>query len=115
MDKEALDILNRILEALMAKWILLMGVFTGLIAKLSFELGQKRKFAKLEFVGVVGISVFFGYMMSNVCDWMEWERQSKFMVPMATLFGEKLSTYITKNFNSIMSSISGYFDYLKRK
>lgn len=75
----------------------------GVMAKISHDIMLKKKHSFLEWLAIVGVSVFGGYLMAQYCLTHKLEEQSKYLIPIATLFSEKLIMYITSNWNKIMN------------
>lgn len=74
----------------------------GVMAKISHDIMLKKRHSFLEWLAIVGVSVFGGYLMAQYCLTHHLEDQGKYLIPMATLFSEKLIMYITANWNKIM-------------
>ena len=85
------------------KWI--GSVFIGVLGKISYELTMKRKLSLIEWIAVCGISVFIGYLSALWCVNNQMAEQGYFIVPIATLFGEKITMYLTDNFKSLANRI----------
>ena len=88
-------------------WILSIGV--GVIAKLSTELLLKRKLSMMQWIGIMGISIFGGYLMAVWCTSHGWTTEGNYLVPLATLFSEKVTIYITTNYKIILSRLLDLF------
>lgn len=101
--------------AFLGKWVVwVISIAVGLIAKLSYELSQKRKLGVWQVFGITGISIFFGYLASILCVNNGWVTQGQIIVPVATLLGEKLAAYSVTNFNKIIDTVLGFWDFLKK-
>jgi hypothetical protein len=85
------------------KWV--VSIFIGVIAKISHVLTSKQKLTMLEWVAVVGLSIFVGYLSAVWCSTNNFVVQGYFIVPVATLLGEKIVAYATDNFRPIISRI----------
>jgi hypothetical protein len=90
-----------------AAWILSIGV--GVIAKVSTELLLKRKLSMMQWIGIMGVSIFGGYMMATWCHSHGWVTEGNYLVPLATLFSEKVMIYITTNYRAIIDRIVDAF------
>ncbi len=66
---------------------------------------MKRKLSIYQWFGIVGISIFFGYLCSVYCLNNGLEKQSSFLVPITTLFGEKIMIYLTTHYKTIIDRI----------
>ncbi len=84
-------------------WI--AGIIIGVLGKISYELSVKRKLSLFQWIGVCGVSVLTGYIASVWCYSHSMQQQGYFIVPIATLFGEKISAYITDNFTPLFNRI----------
>lgn len=87
----------------LGKWI--ASVFIGVIGKISYELSQRRKLSYLEWVGIIGVSVLCGYLAAVWCAHNNMVQQGFFIVPIATLFGEKITQYLTDNFKPLFNRV----------
>lgn len=85
------------------KWMLM--IFIGIIGKLSHDLSRKRKLTLIEWFGVIGVSAFVGYVVCVWCIHNGMDKQAAFIVPIATLLGEKIMIYVTDNFKSIAARV----------
>lgn len=103
------DILNDILTGISKMWIWIAMILSGVVAKISFDVLSGRKLSFIQWCAVIGISVFGGYMMGTWCDSNGWEKQGRWLVPMATLFSEKLFIYIMDNYERIGDHILLFF------
>jgi intracellular septation protein A len=84
---------------------LIAAIAVGVVAKISTEILMKRKLNMLQWMGIVGISVFFGYLTAVYCSNNDMENQGKWLVPLSTLFGEKIMIYLTTHYKSILHKI----------
>ena len=88
-------------------WISTIG--TGLLAKLSYEIYMKRILKPIQWIAVSALSIFSGYMMAVLCLIWDWQDESKILVPMATLLGEKVVLYMMQNYKRIMERVLNTF------
>lgn len=63
----------------------------------------------VQWIGIMGVSIFGGYMMAAWCHNKGWLEQSCYLVPLATLFSEKVMIYITTNYRAIIDRIVDAF------
>jgi hypothetical protein len=49
--------------------------------------------------------VFFGYLTAVYCSNNQMDNQGKWLVPLATLFGEKIMIYLTTHYKAILHKI----------
>ena len=87
----------------------IVGTAIGVIGKISFEIGMKRKMSLWQWFGIVGVSIFAGYLVSALCAANGWDAQAGYLVPISTLLGEKLLIYITNNYQAIFGRILSIF------
>ena len=80
-------------------------IAVGVVAKISTEILMKRKLNMFQWLGIVGISVFFGYLTAVYCSNNQMDNQGKWLVPLATLFGEKIMIYLTTHYKAILHKI----------
>ena len=90
----------------------IFGITIGILGKLSYEIYMKRTMNFLQWTAVVGMSVFTGYVTSVYCNANGFETQAQFIVPLATLLGEKLFIYLIENHKQIFEML---FGWLKQK
>ncbi len=90
-----------------AAWII--GVSIGLIGKISYELYMKRSLSILQWIAVIGMSIISGYLMSTYCQSNHLTTESQFLVPIATLLGEKVFIYLMENYQRIVRGIVKVF------
>ena len=110
-----MDDFKRETLAFLSKWIVwIISISVGLIAKISYELSQKRRISVWQALGITGISIFFGYMVSIICVNYGFEKQGQIIVPVATLLGEKISAYIITNFNRLVDTLWSFWDFVKK-
>ena len=86
----------------------IFGITIGLLGKLSYEIYMKRTMNFLQWTAVVGMSVFTGYITSVYCNANGFETQAQFIVPLATLLGEKLFIYLIENHKQIFDMLFGW-------
>ena len=92
------------------QWFMALGkwaiyIVVGIAGKVSYELTLQRKLSLIEWIAVIGISVFVGYICMVWCVQNGFETQAAYIVPVATLLGEKAAAYVTDNFRSIITRI----------
>ncbi len=90
----------------------ILGITIGLLGKLSYEIYMKRTMNFLQWTAVVGMSVFTGYVVSVYCNNNGFETQAQFIVPLATLMGEKFFIYLIENHKQIFDLL---FSWAKKK
>jgi hypothetical protein len=90
-----------------AAWI--ASIIVGILAKVSTEILMKRKLSFIQWLAIVGVSVFFGYLSAVWCDSSGWVEQGKYIVPLVTLMGEKIMIYLTTNYRRIGDAILSIF------
>ena len=90
----------------------IIGIGVGLIAKLSYDIYMKRTLTFIQWCAVVALSVFCGYITSTYCMSSGRAELSQVLVPLATLFGEKVIVYFMENYKQILGGIIAIF---KRK
>jgi len=83
----------------------ILAVFIGIMAKISHDIMLKKKHSWAEWMGILGMSVFGGYLMGQYCSSHDMQEQGKWLIPLATLFSEKIFMYIAANWNKIMNVI----------
>lgn len=81
----------------------ILAVFIGIMAKISHDIMLKKKHSWPEWIGIIGMSVFGGYMMGLYCK--SHNLDGDLLIPLATLFSEKIFMYIAANWNKIMNVI----------
>jgi hypothetical protein len=84
---------------------ILLGVMIGLVGKLSYEIYIKRVLSMFQWIAVIGMSVFSGYLTSLVCISYGLTTQTQILVPLGTLLGEKVFIYIMANYKRIFNAI----------
>lgn len=87
----------------------IFGITIGLLGKLSYEIYMKRTMNFLQWTAVVGMSVFTGYVTSVYCNAQGYEAQAQFIVPLATLMGEKLFIYLIENHKQLLDMLLSRF------
>jgi hypothetical protein len=85
------------------KWI--VAICVGILGKISYELTMKRKMGIVGWMAVTGISIFVGYLSAVWCVSNNMGKQGTFIVPVATLFGERITMYFAANFQNIMNRV----------
>jgi hypothetical protein len=88
-------------------WV--MGIVIGLLGKISYEIYMKRALSILQWIAVIGLSIFCGYQTAIYCQANGYESQSSWAVPMATLMGEKIFIYFMSNYKKIFTAILSFF------
>ena len=94
-----------LLDLLSESWTWIIGIAVGLIGKISYEIYMKRTLTILQWLAVIGMSIVSGYLTSIYCMNHGWHTESQFLVPIATLLGEKLFIYLIENHKRILNSI----------
>lgn len=111
-----MDDFKKEIFAFFIKWYFwIISIIIGLIAKLSYEMSQKRKMTVVQVFGITGISIFFGYICSVTCVSYGWVKQGQIAVPVCTLLGEKIAAYTISNFNKIVDIGTSFVQFLKNK
>lgn len=90
----------------------LISIGIGLLAKISYDLYMKRTLSFIQWTAVIAISVFCGYVTSAYCQNYGMHDASQILVPLATLFGEKLIQYVMENHKTLLNNLLSMF---KRK
>ena len=94
----------------LTKWgSVILSIGIGVLAKVSTEVLLKRKLSMMQWLGIMGVSVFGGYLMATWCQTSGWQEQGYYLVPLATLFSEKITIYITTNYRDILSRLLDLF------
>lgn len=104
-DKQ--DFINQVFEFFTRSGMWIVSVLVGVMAKISNEILNGRKLNVWQWLGIVGVSVFFGYMAHQYCENSNMQNSEGYVVPLATLFGERIMVYCTRNFKSIVARIFG--------
>ena len=79
----------------------IVAIAFGLFGKLSLDISMGRKLSFWSWLGIFGLSVFVGYMSSVICSYYHLDNASKIIVPIATLFGEKIVEFTMLKFGAI--------------
>jgi hypothetical protein len=82
-----------------------IGMSIGLLGKISYEIFKKRTLNVVQWLAVVGMSVFSGYMVSVYCHTNGMDASAQFLVPISTLLGEKMFIYLFANYKSILTGV----------
>ena len=88
-------------------WV--FGVLIGVMGKISYELYMKRTITVFQWIAVIGLSIFSGYLTSVYCDNAGLEKEASWAVPVATLMGEKVFIYVMANYKRILTGVLGFF------
>lgn len=91
-----------------------MSILFGLFGKVGMEIMMKKRYTFIQWVGVVMVSVFSGYMSAVICDAHDWEIQSRWIVPLATIMGQNIAFYFVYNYKGIFDSLLDFLMRLKR-
>jgi hypothetical protein len=83
----------------------ILGIAIGLLGKMSYEIYMRRTMNFIQWTAVIGMSVFTGYITSVYCNSQGLNTQAQFIVPLATLMGEKLFIYLIENHKNILELI----------
>jgi hypothetical protein len=86
----------------------IFGIAIGLLGKISFELYMKRTMNFFQWTAIIGMSVFTGYVTSVYCNSQGLVTQAQFIVPLATLMGEKFFIYLIENHKQILDMLFGW-------
>ncbi len=87
-------------------WV--FGIVLGTLGKISYMLYMKRTLTVIQWVAVIGLSVFSGYMTSIYCERYGYSVEASWAVPMTTLMGEKLFIYVMANYKKIISGVLSF-------
>lgn len=110
MEKEIAEAWGEMLSLFGKFSTYIFGITIGLLGKLSYEIYMKRTLNFLQWVAVVGMSVFTGYVTSVYCNANGFETQAQFIVPLSTLMGEKLFIYLIENHKQLLDVL---FSWIK--
>jgi hypothetical protein len=88
-------------------WV--FGVLIGVMGKISYELYMKRTITVFQWIAVIGLSIFSGYLTSVYCDNAGLQKEASWAVPVATLMGEKVFIYVMANYKKIISGVLSFF------
>jgi hypothetical protein len=86
----------------------MIGISTGVLGKISYEIYMQRTITIVQWCAIVGLSIFVGYLTSVICMENGWVTQSQYIVPIATLLGEKIVVYLFQNHKKILTSFLTY-------
>lgn len=88
-------------------------ILIGLLGKASYELRQKRSLSFWAWVGIMGLSIVAGYISSVICSINHLDEQSKVVVPMVTLFGEKIFEFLfsRKFWDIVLDSFKAFLNH----
>jgi hypothetical protein len=82
-----------------------IGMSIGLLGKLSYEIYKGRTLSVVQWLAVVGMSIFSGYLVSVYCLSNQMTSSAQFLVPISTLLGEKLFIYLFANYKRIIGGV----------
>lgn len=82
----------------------IIGTGLGVIAKLSYDIYMKRTLSILQWISIVGLSIFSGYLMSVYCVSKDMDAEAQYLVPIATLMGEKIVVYLFTHYKDIINA-----------
>lgn len=88
-------------------WV--FGVLIGVMGKISYELYMKRTISVFQWIAVIGLSIFSGYLTSVYCANNGLENESSWAVPVSTLMGEKIFIYVMANYKRILTGVLSFF------
>lgn len=91
----------------LSSWI--FGVIIGVLGKISYEIYMKRTLSVFQWIAVIGLSIFSGYLTSVYCINNGHTLEAQWAVPMATLMGEKIFIYFMSNYKSIFTGVLSFF------
>lgn len=100
---------HEVAEFISRSWAWAASICVGVVAKISTEILMKRKLTFIQWIAIVGVSVFFGYLASVWCGSNNWEVQGRYVVPLVTLMGEKIMIYLTTNYRRILDTTLSIF------
>lgn len=104
------DPTNEIMEFFARSWGYIASIFAGILAKVSTEILMKRKLSFIQWIAIVGISVFFGGLSAVWCESYHVSPHARYTIPpLATLMGEKIMIYVTANYRRIGNAILSIF------
>ena len=82
----------------LSDWSLyITSIMIGITAKISYEIRSGRNLKLVQWIWILTASVVCGYGASVFCRYNEWTAQSGFIVPAATLTGERILIYVMDN------------------
>lgn len=88
-------------------WV--FGILIGVMGKISYEIYMKRTISVMQWIAVIGLSIFSGYLTSVYCENNGYTTEASWAVPMATLMGEKAFIYVMTNYKNIFTRILSFF------
>ena len=80
-------------------------ILFGLIGKVGMEMMMKRRYSVWQWIGMVLISVYFGYIAATLCEIKGWDEMAKWLPSFATLFGQQIALYLVYNGKRILDKI----------
>lgn len=90
----------------------ILSIIFGLFGKVGMEIMMKKKYTYLQWIGIVMISIFSGYIASVVCEVYKWDSASHWLPSVATIFGQNIAFYCVYNYKRIGDNI---MDVITRK
>ena len=101
---------NEIIEFFSRSWGYIASILAGVLAKVSTEILMKRKLSFIQWIAIVGISVFFGGLSALWCDSYHVSDHARYTIPpLCTLRGEKIMIYVTSTYKRIGDAILSIF------
>lgn len=89
-------------------WVL--SAITAVMAKISNEILNKRDLTWLQWIAIVGISLFWAWMAGLFCAWRQFDTiYSSIIIGLATLLGEKFNIYLSHNYKKIIDRVLSVF------
>lgn len=85
---------------------LLIGLLMGTAAKIALE-SKTRRLTFREWIIIVVLSCFVGYLGSEWMNRHGYESQTNWAVPIITLLGESIVMWLVKNSKRIINAIAG--------
>jgi hypothetical protein len=81
-------------------------VITALLAiggKVSNEILMRRKMSWINWIALIGVSLFWAWMAGLFCAYMEYKYLgTSIIVGLATMLGEKINIYLAQNYKNII-------------
>lgn len=97
-------------------WTWVLYIILGVMGKFSYDALNGRRMSLGVSLGILGLSIFVGAIVSILCVYYEAEKAGAFLVPLCTLLSEKLIVALyAYNWKEFVSDMLGYWrDKLKK-
>jgi len=86
-------------------WVVGSYIMMAIITKFSFDRSRGVRLSFWETLGGIGVAWCMGAWAAIICANREWNDQMYWVVPLATLLGDKIYLYIMSNWKVILYSI----------